>query len=89
MLNRTCRLSGPKSVTEVTPLTRPKSQHALPFVPQNNEITYAAEFSREIRELSYSSPHSRSLENRWRLTFQALSTGRETPSRPFEPGFIH
>ena len=81
-------LFGPKPVTEVTPLTRPQSQHALPFCPQNNKITYAAEFSREIHELSYSLPHSRSLENRWRLTFQALSTGRETPSRPLEPGFI-
>ena len=57
-------LAATLAVTEVTLPRRPHAQHALPIVPQNNEITYAAEFSREICKASYPSSHSRSLENR-------------------------
>jgi len=75
-------------VTEVTLPRRPDFQHALPLSLRDNENPYAAKFSREIRQVSYPSPPSRSLEKCCRLAFQARSTGCETTSRPFEPGSI-
>ena len=51
------------ALTEVTLPPRPNFQHAPPLSLRDNANPYAAEFSREIRQASYLSPPSRSLEN--------------------------
>jgi len=95
-MNLSLPLSGPKSVTEVTEVcdrsdaataSQLSARASLCPPEQWNYLRCRVQPWDSQAQLSLTA--LRSLENRWRLTSQALSTGRETPSRPFEPGSIH